>query len=50
MASFFTTAMKSFRGGGEEQEEPKDGKKAELSNGMSHEEFEEYQRQLLEEK
>ncbi|KAM6294748.1 complexin-3-like [Aegotheles albertisi] len=52
MASFFTTALKSFQGSKEEppKEAPKDGKAATLSNGMSREEFEEYQRQLLEEK
>ncbi|XP_062452301.1 complexin-4-like [Rhea pennata] len=51
MATFFTTALKSFRGTEEEPKEPpKDGKAATLPNGMAREEFEEYQRQLLEEK
>ncbi|XP_051496006.1 complexin-3-like [Apus apus] len=52
MASFFTAALKSFRGGAEEphKEPPKDGKEAALPGGMAREEFEEYQRQLLEEK
>ncbi|XP_032059751.1 complexin-3-like [Aythya fuligula] len=51
MASFFTTALKNLRGGEEEpQAPPKDTKAATLPNGMSREEFEEYQRQLLEEK
>ncbi|XP_067168920.1 complexin-3-like [Apteryx mantelli] len=51
MATFFTTALKSFRGAEEEPKEPpKDGKEATLPNGMAREEFEEYQRQLLEEK
>ncbi|XP_042650736.1 complexin-3-like [Tyto alba] len=52
MASFFTNALKSFQGGEEEPTKgpPKDGKAATLPNGMSREEFEEYQRQLLEEK
>uniref|UniRef100_A0A8C0EUI3 Complexin 3 n=1 Tax=Bubo bubo TaxID=30461 RepID=A0A8C0EUI3_BUBBB len=52
MASFFTTALKSFKGNEEEppKEPPKDGKAATLPNGMAREEFEEYQRQLLEEK
>ncbi|KAM6107157.1 complexin-3-like [Pterocles gutturalis] len=52
MAAFFTAAMKSFQGGPEEPPKgpPKDGKAATLPNGMAREEFEEYQRQLLEEK
>ncbi|KAM9174243.1 complexin-3-like [Mergus octosetaceus] len=51
MASFFTTALKNLRRGEEEpQAPPKDTKAATLPNGMSREEFEEYQRQLLEEK
>ncbi|XP_075579599.1 complexin-3-like [Pelecanus crispus] len=52
MATFFTAALKSFQGGGEEPPKgpPKDGKVATLPNGMAREEFEEYQRQLLEEK
>ncbi|XP_075632421.1 complexin-3-like [Balearica regulorum gibbericeps] len=52
MASFFTAALKSFQGGEEEPPKgpPKDGKATTLPNGMAHEEFEEYQRQLLEEK
>ncbi|XP_074933140.1 complexin-3-like [Phalacrocorax aristotelis] len=52
MATFFTAALKSFQGGEEEppKEAPKDGKAATLPNSMAHEEFEEYQRQLLEEK
>ncbi|KAM6189579.1 complexin-3-like [Sarcoramphus papa] len=52
MASFFTAALKSFQGGKEEPPKgpPKDGKAATLPNGMAREEFEEYQRQLLEEK
>ncbi|XP_056193484.1 complexin-3-like [Falco biarmicus] len=53
MAAFFTAALKSFRGGKEEpppKGPPKDSKAATLPNGMAREEFEEYQRQLLEEK
>ncbi|XP_025901382.1 complexin-3-like [Nothoprocta perdicaria] len=51
MAAFFSTALRSFRGNQEEPKEPpKDGKAAALPNGMAREEFEEYQRQLLEEK
>ncbi|XP_061211817.1 complexin-3-like [Neopsephotus bourkii] len=52
MASFFTAALKSFKGGEEEAPKgpPKDAKEAALPNGMNREEFEEYQRQLLEEK
>ncbi|KAM9516242.1 complexin-3-like [Guaruba guarouba] len=52
MASFFTAALKSFKGGEEEPPKgpPKDAKEATLPSGMSREEFEEYQRQLLEEK
>ncbi|XP_071434282.1 complexin-3-like [Pithys albifrons albifrons] len=52
MASFFMTALKSFQRGKEEPSKgpPKDDKAAALPNGMAHEEFEEYQRQLLEEK
>ncbi|XP_009471195.1 PREDICTED: complexin-3-like [Nipponia nippon] len=52
MAAFFTAALKSFQGGKEEPPKgpPKDGKAATLPNGMAREEFEEYQRQLLEEK
>ncbi|KAM9215326.1 complexin-3-like [Leptosomus discolor] len=52
MASFFMAALKSFQGGEEEPPKgpPKDGKAATLPNGMALEEFEEYQRQLLEEK
>ncbi|XP_075031400.1 complexin-3-like [Calonectris borealis] len=52
MATFFTAALKSFQRGEEEppKEPPKDGKAATLPNGMAREEFEEYQRQLLEEK
>ncbi|XP_071583779.1 complexin-3-like [Heliangelus exortis] len=52
MASFFTTALKSFRRGAEEspKEPPKGGKEAALPDAMAREEFEEYQRQLLEEK
>ncbi|XP_010220078.1 PREDICTED: complexin-3-like [Tinamus guttatus] len=51
MAAFFSTALKSFKGAQEEpKESPKDGKAAALPNGMAREEFEEYQRQLLEEK
>ncbi|XP_035204323.1 complexin-3-like [Oxyura jamaicensis] len=51
MAAFFTAALKNLRGGEEEPKEPpKDTKAATLPNGMSREEFEEYQRQLLEEK
>ncbi|KAM8794973.1 LOW QUALITY PROTEIN: complexin-3-like [Eudromia elegans] len=50
MAAFFSTALKSFQGGQEEPKEPQDGKAAALPNGMAREEFEEYQRQLLEEK
>ncbi|KAM6113542.1 complexin-3-like [Phoenicopterus ruber ruber] len=52
MASFFTAALKGFQGGEEEPPKgpPKDGKAATLPNGMAREEFEEYQRQLLEEK
>uniref|UniRef100_A0A669QPT4 Complexin 3 n=1 Tax=Phasianus colchicus TaxID=9054 RepID=A0A669QPT4_PHACC len=41
----------NLRGGEEEPKAPpKDGKAAALPHGMSREEFEEYQRQLLEEK
>uniref|UniRef100_A0A493TUK6 Complexin 3 n=1 Tax=Anas platyrhynchos platyrhynchos TaxID=8840 RepID=A0A493TUK6_ANAPP len=44
-------SLKNLRGGEEEpQAPPKDTKAATLPNGMSREEFEEYQRQLLEEK
>ncbi|KAM9369151.1 complexin-3-like [Phaethornis superciliosus] len=52
MASFLTTALKSFQRGAEEspKEPPKGGKEATLPNAMAREEFEEYQRQLLEEK
>nr|XP_013051693.2 complexin-3-like [Anser cygnoides] len=51
MAAFFTAALKNLRGGEEEPKAPpKDTKAATLPNGMSREEFEEYQRQLLEEK
>ncbi|XP_066192142.1 complexin-3-like isoform X2 [Sylvia atricapilla] len=52
MASFFTAALKSFQGGKDEAPKgaPKDDKAAALPNGMAREEFEEYQRQLLEEK
>ncbi|KAJ7415288.1 retina and anterior neural fold homeobox protein 2 [Pitangus sulphuratus] len=52
MASFFTTALRSFQGGKEEPPKgpPRDDKAATLPNGMAREEFEEYQRQLLEEK
>lgn len=52
MATFFTAALKSFQRGKEEppKEPPKDGKATTLPNGMAREEFEEYQRQLLEEK
>ncbi|XP_066061723.1 complexin-3-like [Chamaea fasciata] len=52
MASFFMVALKSFQGGKDESPKgaPKDDKAAALSNGMAREEFEEYQRQLLEEK
>ncbi|NWI18626.1 CPLX3 protein, partial [Crypturellus soui] len=51
MAAFFSTALKRFKGAQEEPKEPpKDGKAAVLPNGMAREEFEEYQRQLLEEK
>ncbi|KAK4807883.1 hypothetical protein QYF61_007789 [Mycteria americana] len=52
MAAFFTAALKGFQGGEEEPPKgpPKDGKEATLPNGMAREEFEEYQRQLLEEK
>ncbi|XP_029819751.1 complexin-3-like [Manacus vitellinus] len=52
MASFFTAALKSFQGGKEELPKGplRDDKAAALPNGMAREEFEEYQRQLLEEK
>ncbi|XP_005140647.2 complexin-3-like [Melopsittacus undulatus] len=52
MASFFTAALKTFKGGEEEPPKgpPKDAKEAALPSGMNREEFEEYQRQLLEEK
>ncbi|KAM6395939.1 complexin-3-like [Rhynochetos jubatus] len=52
MASFFTATLKRFQGGEEEPSKgpSKDGEPATLSNGMAREEFEEYQRQLLEEK
>ncbi|XP_074784126.1 complexin-3-like [Athene noctua] len=52
MASFFTSALKSFKGNEEQppKEPPKNEKAATLPNGMAREEFEEYQRQLLEEK
>ncbi|OPJ77573.1 hypothetical protein AV530_004702 [Patagioenas fasciata monilis] len=52
MAAFFTAALKGFQGSKEEPPKgpPKDGKVATLPNGMAREEFEEYQRQLLEEK
>lgn len=51
MAAFFTAALRNLRGGEEEPKAPpKDGKAAALPHGMSREEFEEYQRQLLEEK
>lgn len=50
MASFFTAALKSLQGGKDESPKgaPKDDKAAALP--MAREEFEEYQRQLLEEK
>lgn len=52
MASFFTAALKSFPRGKDESPKgaPKDDKAAALPNGMARDEFEEYQRQLLEEK
>ncbi|XP_009321288.1 PREDICTED: complexin-3-like [Pygoscelis adeliae] len=52
MAAFFTATLKSFQGGEKEppKEPPTDGKAATLPNNMTREEFEEYQRQLLEEK
>uniref|UniRef100_A0A8C3NVF3 CPLX3 protein n=1 Tax=Cyanoderma ruficeps TaxID=181631 RepID=A0A8C3NVF3_9PASS len=52
MASFFMAALKSFQGGKDEPPKgaPKDDKAAVLPNGLAREEFEEYQRQLLEEK
>ncbi|XP_058714848.1 complexin-3-like [Poecile atricapillus] len=52
MASFFTAALKSFQRGKDESPKgaPKDDKAAALPNGVAREEFEEYQRQLLEEK
>ncbi|XP_062490461.1 complexin-3-like [Pezoporus occidentalis] len=52
MASFFTAALKNFKGGEEEPPKgpPKDAKEVALPSGMNREEFEEYQRQLLEEK
>ncbi|NWV20466.1 CPLX3 protein, partial [Origma solitaria] len=48
----FAATMKSFQGGKDESPKggPKDGKAATLPNGMAREEFEEYQRQLFEEK
>lgn len=51
MASFFTAALKSFQGGKDESPkgDPKDDKAAALPS-EAREEFEEYQRQLLEEK
>lgn len=43
--------LKSFTGGGEESSKAAaDGKETAESKGMSREEFEEYQRQLVEEK
>lgn len=52
MAAFFTAALKSLQGGEKEppKEPPKGGKAAALPNNVTREEFEEYQRQLLEEK
>ncbi|XP_054506260.2 complexin-3-like [Agelaius tricolor] len=52
MASFFTATLKSFQGGKDESPKgaPKDDKAAALPSSMAREEFEEYQRQLLEEK
>ncbi|XP_030112759.4 complexin-3-like [Taeniopygia guttata] len=52
MASFFTAALKSFQGGKDESPKgsPKDDKAAALPSSVAREEFEEYQRQLLEEK
>ncbi|XP_005060029.1 PREDICTED: complexin-3-like [Ficedula albicollis] len=52
MASFFMATLKSFQGGKDESPKggPKDDKAAALPNGMAREEFEEYQRQLLEAK
>ncbi|XP_018777289.1 complexin-3-like [Serinus canaria] len=52
MASFFTAALKSFQGSKDESPKgaPKDDKAAVLPSSMAREEFEEYQRQLLEEK
>lgn len=41
--------LKSFTGGGEDRKGA-EGKETAESNGMSREEFEEYQRQLVEEK
>ncbi|XP_057232875.1 complexin-3-like [Malurus melanocephalus] len=52
MASFFMATLKSFQGGKDESPKgaPKDDKVGTLPNGMAREEFEEYQRELLEEK
>ncbi|XP_059725971.1 complexin-3-like [Haemorhous mexicanus] len=52
MASFFTAALKSFQGGKDESPKgaPKDDKAAAQPSSVAREEFEEYQRQLLEEK
>ncbi|XP_056368455.1 complexin-3-like [Oenanthe melanoleuca] len=52
MASFFMATLKSFQGSKDESPKgaPKDDKAAALPNGMAREEFEEYQRQLLEAK
>lgn len=52
MASFFMAALKSFQGGKDESPKgtSKDDKAAALPNSVTREEFDEYQRQLLEDK
>lgn len=42
--------LKNMTGGSNEGEENTDGKETAASKGMSREEFEEYQKQLIEEK
>lgn len=42
--------LKNMTGGADEAEAKSDGKETAASKGMSREEFEEYQKQLIEEK
>lgn len=51
MNQMLGSKLKSFTGGGQESSDAAaDGKETPASKGMSREEFEEYQRQLVEEK